>query len=390
MLVLVAWLAVLVTTLWTLAGLAAAWIVSRRRVLLHAQPSPVSVLKPLSGVDAELEQNLATFFAQDHPAFELVFGVVDARDPALALVQRLAHQHPHVPCRIIVHAGQGALNPKIDNLSGLLPSARHDLVLLSDSNVRAPRHYVRELASLYDQERPGLVTNLFVGGRENSFGGALDSVALAGFCAAGVALPTLLGDALLIGKSALYSRSELDTLGGLGRLSDVLAEDFVLGKTFAHAGRAVRVAPTVLTNVTRGATLRAALARQLRWSMLRFRLRPLAALLEPLTSPLVMLPLAWQLFGPWALAWGYLLLALRDIGGWLVLRGPRRLWIPFALSPLRDLFALGVWCVAPLKHHVSWRGRRFRLGAGTLLYSEPRRTRSGPTAGSGAHAVGAR
>ena len=223
---------------------------------------------------------------------------------------------------------------------------------------------------MYADERPGLVTNLFAGSAEASLGGALESVELAGFCAPGVALPTLLGDPLLVGKSALFSRRRFEQLGGFQRLRDVLAEDFVMGKTFAHAGDAIVIAPTVLANVIGKLSVRGALQRHLRWSMLRFRLRPVAAALEPLTSPLALLPLAWYLLGAWSLAWAALCWLVRDVGSWLVLRGFERVWLPLALSPLRDALSLGVWLVAPLKHHVSWRGKRFRLGAGTLLYSE--------------------
>jgi ceramide glucosyltransferase len=330
-------------------------------------------LKPLCGRDAGLEQNLESFFLQDHPSFELVFGVTDARDPALEVVSSLMQRFPTVKAKIVVHEGQGALNPKVDNLLGILPEATHDLALVSDSNVRAPRHYVRELATLYADERPGLVTNLFAGSGERTFGAAIENVQLAGFVAAGTALPTLLGDALLVGKSALFSRRRLERLGGLRRLSDVLAEDFVMGKTFAHAGERVVIAPTVLENVTHGTSLEATFLRQLRWSMLRFRLRPAAAALEPLASPLVLLPAAWLFAGPWALAWCAALFVLRDLGGWLLLRGTSRAYLPLLLSPLRELVVLAAWAVAPFRQHVLWRGKRFRLGAGTLLYVEQKR-----------------
>jgi ceramide glucosyltransferase len=346
----------------------------------------VSVLKPLCGRDADLEANLESFFEQDHPKFELLFGVTDPDDPAVEVARELAERHPHVPCRVVVHDGAGALNPKVDNLLGLLPAARNDLVLVSDSNVRAKPGYVRELAALYARERPGLVTNLFAGVGEDSLGAALENTQLCGFCAAGIALPTLLGDPLLVGKSALFSRRRLERLGGLRRLSDVLAEDFVMGKTFAHAGEKVVIAPTVLDNVTRNMTLGGMLARHLRWSMLRFRLRPVAAALEPVVSPLVLLPVAWLLFGPWALAWVVTLLGLRDVGGWLALRGVRRWYVPLALAPLRELLVLAAWAIAPFKQHVSWRGKRFRLGAGTLLYREPEPVYLEPEQ-AGAHAT---
>jgi hypothetical protein len=125
-------------------------------------------------------------------------------------------------------------------------------------------------------------------------------------------------------------------------------------------------------------TVRATLARQLRWSMMRCRASPLAHWLEPVASPLALLPIAWWLMGPWALAWAATLLTVRDLGGWLVLRGATSCLLPLLFSPLREILALGVWCAAPLKRHVAWRGKRFRLGAGTLLYrdvNEVRRSR---------------
>jgi len=283
-------------------------------------------------------------------------------------VQALVERYPHVRARVVVHAGEGALNPKVNNLLGMLPHAEHDLVLVSDSNVLAPPHYVREMASVYEREQPGLVTNLFAGLGERSLGASLENVGLTGFVAAGTALPTALGDAVLVGKSVLFSRKFLERVGGLRRFADVLAEDFVMAQTFVHAGGRIAVAPSVLANVTGKMTVTSMLARQLRWSMMRCRSHPVAHLLEPVASPLAMLPLAWWLVGPWALIWASALLLVRDLGGWLVLRGTTRAFLPVLLAPLRELLALAVWLAAPLKRHVAWRGKRFRMGAGTLLY----------------------
>ena len=145
----------------------------------------------------------------------------------------------------------------------------------------------------------------------------------------------------------------------------MLAEDFILGKMFEHAGARVIIAPTVLDNPNRRLSLRAAFARHLRWSMLRWRLRPVAALL--------MLPCAWSLFGPLALLWFALLLTIRDLGGWVLLRGWGRAWIPVLLGPVRELAAPIAWLAGALKRHVTWRGQRLRLSAGTLLYAERER-----------------
>ncbi len=362
---------VVLCSLWNLAGLFALLRVTRgRRPNTTGPIPPVSVLKPLNGADAGLYENLKSFFTQDHPSYELIFGVTHASDDALPIVARLRAEFPQVASRVVIHDGGAALNPKVRNLLGMWPHASHDLVLISDSNVRAPTHCVSELARVHAREDAGIVTNLFAGSDENSLGGALENVQLNGFCAAGSALPTLVGDAAVIGKSTLFSRAELDELGGLSRLSCVLAEDFILGKMFQNAGRRVVLAPTVLSSPSSNLSLRASFARHLRWSMLRWRLRPTAALLEPLTSPLLVLPFAWHALGAWSLAWLVLVVSIRDVGGWLVLRGPARVWLPFVLAPARELCAPFAWALGAFKRHVSWRGQRLRISAGTLLYVE--------------------
>jgi hypothetical protein len=139
---------------------------------------------------------------------------------------------------------------------------------------------------------------------------------------------------------------------------------------FQNAGLRVVIAPTVLESPNPGLSLRATFSRHLRWSMLRWRLRPTAALLEPLTSPLLVLPLAWHLFGIGALFWLCATLAVRDVGGWIALRGIRRAWLPLVLGPIREIAAPFAWALGAFKRHVTWRGRRLRISAGTLLYAE--------------------
>ncbi len=367
---LLAYLLVTLCTAWTVAGLGAVlWTTNRRVRALEALPG-VTILKPLSGADIGLERNLESFFQQKYPSYELVFGVQDEHDPAIAVVRRLRARYPEVACKLIIHHGTPGTNPKVRNLTGMLAFAANDLVIVSDSNVRAPRHYVRDMVQTrFRGDRPaGIVSNLFAGSREDALGSALENVQLNGFCAAGAALPTLFGDAAVIGKSMLFSRRTLDDLGGLCRVADVLAEDYVLGKLFQHAGYEVRIARTVLQNVTSRMSSADFMRRHLRWAMLRWRLRPPAYLLEVLTSPVALLPVAWTFLGPWALLWATAVLVTRDVGGWVALRGPRRAWIPLVLGPAKDVAMLIVWLRAPLKRHVSWRGHRVRLGPGTLLY----------------------
>jgi ceramide glucosyltransferase len=334
----------------------------------------ITVMKPLCGADAGLEENLESFFAQDDISYELLFGVEDPSDPAVVVVQRLLARHPEQRARLVVHDVRAGVNPKVRNLRGMIAHARHDLVVVSDSNVRVSPTYLSELADEFSRDAHGcLVTNLVRGTGENGLGSALDSVQLAGFCAAGMAGPTLAGEALVMGKSMMFSRRTLDSLGGLDSLSNVLAEDYVMGKMFQHGGYAVRIAPTVIDDVNTGTTLHGFLSRNLRWAMLRFRLRPLAYLLEPLASPLAMLPVAWAAFGPWAVPWALALLFSRDAVQWMILDRGRTAGLPLLLSVLREALSLAVWVVAPFRKHVAWRGTRVRLSSGSVAYATPTR-----------------
>lgn len=361
----------LACTAWTVMGLLAVrrGPPSRPPGALPAALPGVTVLKPLCGADPGLAANLESFFTQDHPRYELVFGVEDPEDPALAVVAALQAKYPHVPNRLVVHRGGRAINPKVRNLTGMAPWAQHDLLLVSDSNVRVPAHYVREMVeTLQASPRVGLVTSLFAGSGEASLGAALDAVQLNGFCAAGSALPTSFGDAAVVGKSLLFSRRQFEALGGFAAVADVLAEDFVMGKMFQHAGLEVRIAGTVVQNVTGRLSVEGFLQRHLRWSMLRQRLRPGAFLLEPLTAPLALLPLGLAELGPAAGAWVLALLLLRDVGGWVALRGWERAWLPALLGPVRDGLMLWVWVRTPVEREVSWRGNRVLVGEGTRLF----------------------
>jgi hypothetical protein len=150
----------------------------------------------------------------------------------------------------------------------------------------------------------------------------------------------------------------------------VLAEDHVLGKTFQHAGLRVAIAPTPVENVVGAPALSAMFERHVRWGMMRWRLRPFAFLAEIVTCPLALAPLLAMSLPPLVALGACLVLAwLRDVGGWVLLRGTRDVHVPLLLAPLRDALAAAAWVVAPFCRHVAWRGHRVRVGAGTLLFA---------------------
>jgi ceramide glucosyltransferase len=333
---------------------------------------PVSVLKPLCGVDDSLAANLESFFRLDYPVFELVFGIEGSEDPAAALVREMSARFPHVACRLVIHAGGRAINPKVSNLRAMLSSVRHDVLVISDSNVSVPPSYLRVLVNELIQPKVGLVTSLFAGVGEQTLGASLENLHLNGLIAGSVATSQeLAGRAIAVGKSMAFRRSTFERLGGFESIASVLAEDYVMGRMFREAGLEVRIAPQIIQTVCVHTPVRAFLRRHQRWSLMRSRLQPLLYPLEPLSSPLAIALLA-PLFGVslgWSLLWALALVMLRDGAQWWVMRGRQGLLRVLPLVPLKEVLVLGIWMAAPFFKYVSWRGNRVRLSSGTRLYA---------------------
>lgn len=370
---------VLVTTAWAVIGPLALWRVLRRRVSVREgtkrepELEPVSLLKPVAGIDDSLEPNLRSFFAQDYGPYEIVFGVQGEEDPALELVRRLMRDHPHVTARVVVHDGGRGINPKVSNLRAMLTSARHDLVVVSDSNIRVHPHYLREMREQMSRPGVGLVTSLFTGVGERTLGALVENSHLNATVVAGVVVPSeLLGHPVAVGKSMMFRSSLLEKIGGLESVANVLAEDYVIGRMFDEAGFGVQLCPTPVMNVNTNSTLSAFFKRQLRWSMIRLRLQPFAFVLEPLTVPLFTATLVLLLGAPpwWTLGWAAGITAARDATQWTLMRGRKGLFRALLIIPIREVLVVAVWMATFPTRHITWRGNRVRVSAGTRLYME--------------------
>lgn len=361
---------------------------------LRAETPPISVLKPLCGVDDALWENLKSFAEQDYPSFELILGAEDPADPALEVARRLQDAYPRRRIVIVAGAPSFGRNPKITNLASLSRQAKHELLLISDSNVRAGPEYLRAIAAELSDPKVGLVTNLVVGAGERSLGARFENLHLNTFVSSAIAgAKVLLGHSCVLGKSMLFRRSDLERLGGWRALRHVLGEDYVVGQRFAEAGLRVALSPYLLETVNQDWSLSRFVNRHLRWAQIRRRIWLTAYLVE-----LSVYPTPWLLALLFAAGSGTTVVPLAETGlmalavaglvlklaadAWLIhhLRRTEISLLDLACVPLKDCLVLVLWVVGLLKQSVQWRGHALWIGAGSRLHRlpPPRRWRAAP------------
>ncbi len=335
---------------------------------------PVSVLKPLKGVDDALESNLETLFQQDYPHFELLFGIEGDSDPAIPLVRKLMARYPNVQSRLVLHNGGKGFNPKIANLRAIVETGTHDVVVINDSNIAVQPNYLASMVQHLAEPNVELVTSLFVGEGETNVSALLENMHLNGPVLNSLALyESLMKEVLVVGKSNMFRRSVFDELGGLESLAYVQAEDYFMGKMMKRAGYTVAFSHQLVTNVNRQNSFSGMLQRYLRWAIARSHMAPMLYPFEMLINPLA-LALAAPLFGlswAWTLPWMLGLVILRDTLQWYWLRGNHKLLQVALLTPFREVLLAVVWIAAPFSNIISWRGNRFHVGEGAHLFRKP-------------------
>lgn len=351
------------------------------RHLRKAAPRPVSfpfisVLKPLCGVDDDLLRNLASFARLDYPAYEVLLGVKGTDDPAHELALRAAREWPGL-MRVVVQRSSPGLNPKVNQLITLSAAARGQILVVSDSNIRVRRDYLRGIAAAYDDERVALVTHPVAGAGERSFGALLDNLQLCGSVAPGVvAAKMLAGKDLVVGKSMALRASDLRAMGGFERLKDVLAEDFLSGRIVSgELGRRVAIARTPVLNVSRGQCVGGFFSRYLRWSIMQRKAVGNAVY----CAQILLNPTAWAVFalalspGRATAVAGALIACLRAATHELCARAlrTRGFGLRSMAAPGADLIVAAAWLCGFFRSEVNWRGNRLAVLEGTRLERVP-------------------
>jgi ceramide glucosyltransferase len=343
---------------------------------------PVSVLKPVRGLDPDAYENFASFCRQDCPEFEILFAVNDVEDPAVPIVQKLIADFPGGAIRLIVVTERLGPNTKVSNLCRLVREARHDLLVVTDSDVRVEPGYLRNVAAMFSDPRVGGVTALYRGRNHLQFVAAMDCVGSSvAFCGAALVARELEGLKFMMGSTMATTKKHLAEIGGFEAMVDLHSDDYELGKRIAARGYRIELLPEPVWMAFPSQTLGAYLRHELRWAIGIRNIRPGGHFGMLFTHGL-----PWAIAAAWvapSIAVGTTYLGayfiLRFAMAWAVgvwgLHDPvlrRRIW----LLPVRDLLSFFVWLASFGMNRIEWRGSIFTLEKGRMIPVSPRAGRN--------------
>ncbi len=331
---------------------------------------PVTLLKPLCGLEPNLEPNLESFFAQDYPQFEIIFGTRDGRDPALEIVRALQRTYPSVPVKIVYSGEPDRPNAKVCSLEKMCKRAAYGYLIISDSDVKVRPNYIREVVRPLLNAKVGLVWCIYRGLPTEGLWSWLEALGMSVEMVSGVIVADMLaGMNFALGPTMAVRREVLDGIGGMPMLANYCADDYVLGNEVHRAGYEVVMSPHVIDHVVMNRSFASSFLHQLRWAKSTRFSRPSGHFGSVLTyaMPFGLLGglAAWiagvPMVGLGLVAWAFLNRVVLSIAaGYGVVKDARALRYCW-LYPVRDLMAFGFWCGSYFGDTVDWRGEKYRV-----------------------------
>jgi ceramide glucosyltransferase len=339
---------------------------------------PVSILKPIRGLDRETYENYASFCRQDYPDYEILFCVTDASEPAIPAIEKLIGDFPDRTIRLLIGSEPVGVSDKVNKLARMAREARHDVLIVTDSDVRVDPGFLHAIAAPFDDPTIGGVTCLYRGLTDGSFAADLEALGNSADFAPGVLVAWLGGGRKLdfmLGAVMATTKRRLAEIGGFESLADYLCDDYELGNRIAARGHRIELSPFPVAIDYPHQTLAEAFRHQLRWNLAIRYSRPWGHLGLIFTHGLlwvlagIFLVHSWQ--GALAFAAAYSLLRVevalgvgaRGMGDSLV---RRKQW----MLPLRDAFAFIVWLASFFPQRMHWRGQRFYVRKKRLVRAE--------------------
>jgi ceramide glucosyltransferase len=339
---------------------------------------PVSILKPLKGIDPEIYESFRSHCLQDYPEYEIIFGVSDPEDPAVASVQQLQREFPDRDIQLLVCPNIVGANVKVSNLAQMVPSARCQHLIVNDSDIRVEPDYLQRVTAPLADSRVGMVTCLYRGIASATLGSQLEGLGISTDFCPGVLVAQQLERGLRfgLGSTLAFRKADLERIGGFNALADYLADDYELGRRIAGLKQKVVLSDVVVETHLPAYDLRGFIDHQLRWfrGVRDARRGGYIGLLSTFGVMWALMAFVVAGAAPWSWAVLGAMLLLRTgvalVFSRAVLQDEdavERLW----LVPIRDLIAVAVWIASFAGHTVTWRGDRFELKDGRLVRINP-------------------
>ena len=339
----------------------------RRRALETSAIAPrVTILKPLCGAVPHLYESLRSFCEQDYPEYQIVVGVRDADDSAVKVVSRLMAEYPRLDLRLVVNDRVLGTNPKVSNLANLYEAAKHDVLLVADSDIRVGPDYLRSVVAPLDDRQVGLVSCLYRGIADRGLWATLGAMFInEWFFPSALVGAHLEGVAHAFGATMVCRREMLERIGGFAALAHYLADDYRLGQLVTREGERVVIARYVVDTAVAAATFRELFLRELRWARTYRTVRPVGYFFSVVTLalPIALLALLAMRAAPASVVAVLALVGVRLTGAVVFSRALALpvSWRHLSLVPIRDTLSLAIWALSFLGRTVYWAGRRFRV-----------------------------
>jgi ceramide glucosyltransferase len=348
-----------------------------RKPLSDGFTPALSILKPIRGLDPDSYENFAGFCRQDYPDYELLFCVGDESDPAVPILQKLVNDFPERRIRVLFGSGGKGSNDKVLKLARLVKEAQHDVVVISDSDVRVEPDYLRTVVAPLADPKVGAVTCFYVSIEEKTFAERLQTIGMFSDFYAGILVARELdGVKFALGPTIATTRTRLAEFGGYDAIANRPADDLLVGRLIAEQGYQVELLPYTILTVADYGSMRDLLLKRLRWIVVMRHLRPWGHLGLLLTQGLPWSLAAIAVYPSADVALAYLstYLVLRFAMTWMVgIRGLResKLWKKLPLIPVWDAVAFLIWLTSFARNKIRWRDGEYYIRDGRLVPVTP-------------------
>lgn len=342
----------------------------RRRLLPATFAPPVSLLKPVHGLEPDLESHLESFFEQDYPKFEIIFCARSEQDPGLEIARLVAARYPAIRSKFLVSGNAPYANAKVWSMERMQNAAAYRFFVISDSDVSVTPGYLRAVMAPFADERVGMVTCLYRGVAGSSFWSQLEAVGMSVEMSAGVLVAEMLeGMKFALGPTMVVRRDSLEAIGGFRALGPYHADDFMLGNRISASGHRVVLSTHTIDHHVLNSSFLPSVLHQIRWMKSTRFSRPKGHFGSALTFSMpygllaagVALAFHRPLLAALLLLWTWVSrMALGALVSRLVVAEPRLISTAL-LYPLRDLLGFCYWIASYVSNQVKWRGEVYNL-----------------------------